>query len=81
MVALTPSIEVYHRLNLVWGVRPVLFEYHDLTLEELLKQMEALLLERNFVSQGDQVLIWGGLPLRQARSTSFLDVHTIGTPN
>ena len=81
VVALTPSIEVYHRLNLVWGVRPVLFEYDDLTLEDLVKQMDSLLLERNFVTKGDQVLILGGLPLRQARSTSFLDIHTIGEPN
>ncbi|CCQ60639.1 Pyruvate kinase [Crocosphaera watsonii WH 0401] len=81
VVALTPSIEVYHRLNLVWGVRPVLFEYDDLTLEDLVKQMDSLLLERNFVTKGDQVLILGGLPLRQARSPSFLDIHTIGEPN
>ncbi len=78
VIALTPSVEVYHRLNLVWGVRPVLFEYDGLTLEELVEQMESVLLQRNFVTQGDQALILGGLPLRQARTTSFLDIHTIG---
>ena len=72
-----PSLEVYHRLNLVWGVRPVLFEYDGLTLEELVEQMESRLLQRNFVTQGDEVLILGGLPLRKARTTSFLDIHTI----
>ncbi|ACB50954.1 pyruvate kinase [Crocosphaera subtropica ATCC 51142] len=77
VVALTPSLDVYHRLNLVWGVRPVLFKYDGLTLEQLLQQMESVLLERNFVTPGDQVLILGGLPLRQARSTSFLNIHTI----
>ena len=78
VVALTPNQEVYHRLNLVWGVRPVLFQYDGLTLEALLEQMESVLLKRHFVAQGEQVLILGGLPLRQARSTSFLDIHTIG---
>ncbi|MEA5536635.1 pyruvate kinase [Crocosphaera sp. XPORK-15E] len=78
VVALTPNLEVYHHLNLVWGVRPVLFQYDELTLEALLKKMESELLKRNFVAQGDQVLILGGLPLRQARSTSFLDIYTIG---
>lgn len=77
VVALTPSVDVYHRLNLVWGVRPVLFQYDSLSLEELLQQMESLLLKRNFAAPGDDVLILGGLPLRQTRSTSFLNIHTI----
>ena len=78
VVALTPHWEVYHRLNLVWGVRPILFAYEHPTLEELIQKMEATLLQRNFVKSGDQVLILGGMPLRQARSTSFLDIHTVG---
>jgi pyruvate kinase len=77
VVALTPHLKVYHRLNLVWGVRPILFDYDHPTLEELIAQMETSLKLRNFVAAGDQVLILGGLPLRQARSTSFLDIHTI----
>ncbi len=81
VVALTPNLEVYHRLNLVWGIRPVLFKYDGLTLEQLLQEMEAVLLERNFVMKGDQVLVLGGLPLRQTRSTSFLNIHTIGEEN
>lgn len=78
IVALTPSIETYHNLNLVWGVRPVLFEYTHPTLEDLIHQMEATLLALNFVSVGDTILILGGVPLRKARTTSFLDIHTIG---
>jgi pyruvate kinase len=47
-------------------------------LEDLIHQMEATLLALNFVSAGDTVLILGGVPLRKARTTSFLDIHTIG---
>jgi pyruvate kinase len=79
IVALTPDVNTYNRLNLVWGIRPILFEYHDLSLEDLIKQMEVCLLERNFVSNGDQVLILGGLPLGKASTTSFLNIYTIGT--
>jgi pyruvate kinase len=39
IVALTPNIETYHHLNLVWGVRPVLFEYDHPTLEDLIHQI------------------------------------------
>jgi pyruvate kinase len=77
VVALTPHLEVYHRLNLVWGVRPILFAYEHPSLEELMAKMEATLKQRNFAAPGDLVLILGGLPLRQASTTSFLDIHTI----
>jgi pyruvate kinase len=78
VVALTPDLEVYHRLNLVWGVRPVLFEYSEKPLEELIEQMESCLLQRNFAAVGDKILILGGIPLRIARTTNFLKIHTIG---
>lgn len=78
IVALTPNLETYHRLNLVWGIRPVFFEYTHSALEDLIQQMEETLLALNFVSFGDTVLLLGGLPLHQSRSTSFLDIHTIG---
>lgn len=77
VVALTPHLEVYHRLNLVWGVRPILFEYENPTLEELIRQMEATLKQRNFAASGDQVLVLAGFPLRQSKTTSFIDLHTI----
>jgi len=78
IVALTPHPDTYHRLNLVWGVRPLLFEYERPGIEEFMKKMESMLMERNFAAPGDQVLLLGGLPLRKARSTSFVDIHTVG---
>jgi pyruvate kinase len=78
VVALTPHQSVYHCLNLVWGVRPILFAYDEHpSLEKLMAKMEATLKQRNFATRGDSVLILGGLPLRQAGSTSFLDIQTI----
>lgn len=77
IVALTPNPKVYHSLNLVWGVRPILFDYGDISLEELMILMENTLKERNFAVSGDQVLVLGGFPLRQSNTTSFLDIHTI----
>ncbi|MGK7944216.1 MAG: pyruvate kinase [Microcystaceae cyanobacterium] len=78
VVALTPSIEVYHRLNLVWGVRPVLFTDEQITFEGVMKKVEDILLSRNWAKQGDQVLILGGYPYKKARTTSYLDIHTVG---
>ena len=35
VIAFTPNIDVYHRLNLVWGVKPVYMEQEQKTFEEL----------------------------------------------
>ncbi|ACK66275.1 pyruvate kinase [Rippkaea orientalis PCC 8801] len=77
IVALTPDQQVYHRLNLVWGVRPILFDYDESSLDDLMVKVENMLKIRNYATSGDQVLIMGGLPLRKASTTSFLDIHTI----
>jgi pyruvate kinase len=77
IVAYTPEPKVYHRLSLNWGVRPVLLRFTPHTLEELLPQLEADLIQRNFVSRGDKVLIMGGIPFGVSGSTNFLKIHTI----
>lgn len=78
IVAFTPDRKVYHRLNLVWGVKPLLMDYHGESLEPLMHEMETILLDRNLVSDGDEILILGGSPLQRARGTNFIKLHTIG---
>lgn len=77
VVAFTPSEKVYHQLNLVWGVRPILLDHPENMLEDLIKQMEASLLQRKFAASGDQILVLGGSPVQKARGTNFMKIHTI----
>lgn len=77
VVAFTPNIEVYHRLNLIWGVKPILLDEEGTTFEELVTQAETLLLQRNLVASGDRILIMGGIPTQIAGGTNFLKIHTI----
>ncbi|MGF1497466.1 MAG: pyruvate kinase [Elainellaceae cyanobacterium] len=77
IVAYTPNPDVYHRLSLNWGVRPVLKQLPEASLEEVLPQIEADLLQRNFADPGDKILIMGGLPMRHSGSTNFLKIHTV----
>lgn len=77
VVAFTPSLQVYHRLNLVWGVKPLLLEHPEESMEGLIRQMEACLLERNWAQSGDRILILGGSPIQKARGTNFLKIHEI----
>lgn len=80
IVAITPDVRVYHRLNLVWGVRPIFLKSLGGPLESAFEQIEACLLEKRFVTVGDKVLLLGGLPMQVAHSTNFLKIHTISSP-
>lgn len=77
VIAITPHANVYHRLNLVWGVKPLLIEQEQETFEEVLQQVEAFLLERRLVTAGDLILIMGGIPMHQTGGTNFLKLHTV----
>ncbi len=75
VIAITPNERVYHCLNLVWGVRPLLIEQEVSTFEEMLQQVENCLLERKLVQPNDQVLIMGGIPMQKSGGTNFLKLH------
>lgn len=77
IVAMTPSLKVYHRLNLVWGVQPILLDQEMDQFEQVVQQVESCLLERKLVVPGDRILIMGGIPMRQAGGTNFLKIHLI----
>ena len=77
VVALTPDRHVYHRLNLVWGVKPVLLEHHVNSFEGLIDLAQDKLLQRRLAQIGDKILIVGGIPANTARGTNFLKIHTL----
>jgi pyruvate kinase len=77
VVAFTPSERVYHALNLVWGVIPLLINEEFDTFEDLIAQAERNLREWQMVKPGDQILIMAGIPTKQPRGTNFLKIHCI----
>lgn len=77
VVALTARIEVYHRLNLVWGVRPILVDRLEANFEDALVKAEKYLKERNFAETGDRILVMGGIPMAAAGGTNFLKLHQV----
>ena len=76
--AFTSHIRVYHALNLLWGISPILVDERPGTFEEMSAMAESNLLDRNLASTGDQILILGGIPAHEAGGTNFIKVHTIG---
>ena len=78
VVALTPNVKVYHRLNLIWGVIPVLIGEQVETFEDLAAQADNMLRKRGLARAGDKVLIMAGIPTRHPKGTNFLKIHAVG---
>ena len=77
VVAFTPNIDVYHRLNLVWGVKPVYLKQERKTFEELVAIAETFLKDKQLVQSGEQILIMGGIPTQTPQGTNFIKIHQI----
>ena len=71
--ALTPSISAQRRMAMYRGVRPMILATstdHDTALREV----EAILLERQILATGDQYIITSGSKMRESGSTNMLEV-------
>ncbi|MFM7601469.1 MAG: pyruvate kinase [Pseudanabaena sp.] len=77
IIAITPNINVYHRLNLIWGVKPLLVDEEVSSFEMVLQQVESCLLGRNIAAKGDRILIVGGIPMGIQGGTNFLKIHIL----
>jgi len=75
--AFTTHLKVYHGLNLLWGIRPILIEDHADTFEEMVVLAEKNLTARKLASSGDKILLMGGIPAHQAGGTNFIMIRTI----
>ncbi|NEO85990.1 MAG: pyruvate kinase [Spirulina sp. SIO3F2] len=78
IIALTTDPKVYHRLNLVWGVIPLLIENSLNSVEGLAHRAEDYLRSQNLVEAGDIFLLLGGSPVQQTQGTNFMKLHTVG---
>jgi pyruvate kinase len=77
VVAITTNPAVYHRLSLIWGVRPLLVAVAVDQFESMLEQAEACLREHSLADPGDTIVIIGGLPTQQVGNTNFLKIHSM----
>jgi len=76
IVALTPNETVCRRLALTWGVISVLVEPVENT-DKMLQMMQRTVLELGLATQGDLVVVTGGLPLGGGGKTNFLKVQRL----
>ncbi len=77
LFALTKNLNVYHGLNLLWGINPLLVDGKKNTFEELIQLTEDTILKNKIARSGDKVMILAGLPADKPGGTNFINIHTI----
>jgi pyruvate kinase len=76
ILAFTPDIRTYNRLEMYWGVIPYMVP-HSTTLEGMLKDVDASIRESGFVTTGQQVALTCGFPVATISPTNLVLLHTI----
>lgn len=74
ILAVTPSVNTYRRLALVWGVIPMLTEPMQNTDDMMKKGIETAK-EAGYISEKEMVVITGGIPVWKPGSTNLLRVY------
>jgi pyruvate kinase len=77
VVVLTREAGLYHALNLVWGIRPVMVEEEPETAEGLVALAATTSVRRGFAACGDQILVLGEIPSIEARGAKFVTIQTV----
>jgi pyruvate kinase len=76
ILAVTSRETVERRLNLVWGVLP-LVKTEPANIDEVFDIARKAALEAKLAKKGDLIIITAGLPLRVPGSTNLVKVHGI----
>ena len=69
---------VYHQLNLVWGVEPVLVEEKDRVFDLFDYALEQSK-EQKLLKDGDIAVITSGVPLGVSGTTNMIKVQVVGS--
>ncbi len=77
IIAATVSEKIARRLNIVWGVTPVLLDVADNTTD-LFKDAMAIATEKGYLENGDVVVATAGVPVGMSGSTNMMSIYTVG---
>jgi pyruvate kinase len=77
VLAMTPEVGTYNRMALTWGVESILAPVVNHT-DEMVKQVDAILLNSGRAAAGDTIMIVAGAPPGIPGSTNAMRVHRIG---
>jgi len=76
LIAATPFEETARRLQMLWGVVPVLVEPFEDT-DHMIQSLVQAAVERGFAEVGSNVVLTAGIPFEVHGVTNMLKVHTV----
>ncbi len=76
ILAITTSETICRRINLYWGVMPVVIQAASSTDEMITKAEDAAILKGG-LKHGDNIVITGGIPVGKAGTTNMMKIHKI----
>lgn len=76
--AFTPNADTYQALALYWGVTPVLFSPSSPDGETIFIDLDQAIRRREFLQNGDRVVITFAHPIKARGSVNLLKLHTVG---
>lgn len=77
IVGCTPDEHTFRKLNLSWGVRPVIIR-EEYSMEILLLHATEAAEKEGFVREGDIVVLTAGVPLGKSGNTNLLKTTLVG---
>src|SRR6266540_2221398 len=77
ILGFTPEIRTYQQMSFLWGVQPHIMGYAT-TLEDMLSDVDATLLESG-IHSGEQVVLICGYPVGAMRPPNLALLHTVGS--
>jgi pyruvate kinase len=78
ILAFTPEESTCRRLSFLWGVFPRLVPFAS-TMEEMIRHVEAGMLQNGLVQPGQQVVLVCGFPVGALRPPNMALLHTVGS--
>ncbi|MDL2310571.1 pyruvate kinase [Peptostreptococcaceae bacterium OttesenSCG-928-C18] len=77
IIATTVNKDVLRKLALTWGVYPIQSSPSDDT-DEVIDMSITAAIDRNFIKEGDLIVITAGVPVGVGGTTNLIKVHTVG---
>jgi pyruvate kinase len=77
ILAFTPEMRTFQKMNLFWGVTPMLVPYAD-TLETMIKHVETAIATGTKLEKGQQVVLISGFPVGAFRKPNLALLYTLG---
>jgi pyruvate kinase len=77
ILAFTPEVRVYQRLEMFWGVKPYLVP-HAATIEGMVADVEAVIRQETPLQPGQQFVLVCGFPVNTVSPANLALLHTVG---